>query len=124
VKTAASRRLWPGRGLALLGIMLVAANLRNAVAALSPIVTEINVDIPLGAVSLGLLGMLPPVCFALLGIFTPLITRRHGLEAPLVLALGAIVVGHLTRGLSGSFTVLVIGSVIAFAGLGSHANMA
>ncbi len=113
-----SRRLWPGRSLALLGIILVAANLRTAVAALSPIVAEINVDIPLGAVSLGVLGMLPPVCFALFGIFTPMITRRHGLEIPLVLALVAILLGHVTRGLSGSITMLIIGSVIAFAGLG------
>ena len=118
MNTAVSRRLWPGRGLALLGLILVAANLRTAVAALSPIVTEINVDIPLGAVSVGVLGMLPPVCFAFFGIFTPMITRRHGLELPLVLALGAILVGHLTRGLSGSFAMLIIGSVIAFAGLG------
>jgi len=118
VNTAASRRLWPGRGLALLGIILVAANLRNAVAALSPIVAEINVDIPLDAVSLGVLGMLPPVCFALFGIFTPMITRRRGLELPLVVALGAIMIGHVTRGLSGSITMLIIGSVIAFAGLG------
>ncbi|TFD24580.1 MFS transporter [Cryobacterium lyxosi] len=118
MKTAVSRRLWPGRSLALLGIILVAANLRTAVAALSPIVAEINVDIPLGAVSLGVLGMLPPVCFALFGIFTPMITRRHGLEIPLVLALVAILLGHVTRGLSGSITMLIIGSVIAFAGLG------
>ncbi|WP_105034374.1 MFS transporter [Cryobacterium aureum] len=118
MNTVVSRRLWPGRGLALLGIILVAANLRTAVAALSPIVTQINADIPLGAVSLGVLGMLPPVCFALLGIFTPLFTRRHGLEAPLVLALVAILLGHVTRGLSGSITMLIIGSVIAFAGLG------
>jgi CP family cyanate transporter-like MFS transporter len=97
---------------------LVAANLRTAVAALSPIVTEVNVDIPLGVVSLGVLGMLPPVCFAIFGIFTPLITRRHGLEVPLLFALLAIMVGHVSRGLSGSITMLIIGSVIAFAGLG------
>ncbi|TFD50870.1 MFS transporter [Cryobacterium sp. Hh11] len=116
--TATPSPLWPGRGLALLGIILVAANLRNAVTALSPIVAEINVDIPLGVVALGVLGMLPPVCFAVFGIFTPMITRRHGLELPLVLALLAILVGHFTRGSSGSITMLIIGSVIAFAGLG------
>ena len=115
---AVSRRLRPGRGLALLGIIVVAANLRTAVAALSPIVTEVNVDIPLGAISLGVLGMLPPVCFALFGIFTPMIARRHGLELPLVLALVAILIGHITRGLSGSITMLIFGSVLAFAGLG------
>ena len=118
MNNAVPRRLLAGRGLALLGILVVAANLRTAVAALSPIVTEIDVDIPLGAVSLGVLGMLPPVCFAVFGIFTPMITRRHGLELPLVLALLAILIGHLTRGLSGSITMLILGSVIAFAGLG------
>ncbi|TFB72638.1 MFS transporter [Cryobacterium glaciale] len=118
MNTAVSRRLLPGRGLALLGLIVVAANLRTAVAALSPIVTEVNVDIPLGALSLGVLGMLPPVCFAVFGIFSPMITRRHGLELPLVLALVAILIGHVTRGLSGSITMLVLGSVIAFAGLG------
>ncbi|SEN35263.1 MFS transporter [Cryobacterium luteum] len=118
MNTAVSRRLLPGRGLALLGLLVVAANLRTAVAALSPIVAEVNADIPLGAISLGVLGMLPPVCFAFFGIFTPMITRRHGLEVPLVLALVAILIGHVTRGLSGSLTVLILGSVIAFAGLG------
>ncbi len=118
MNTVASRPLWRGRSLALLGIVFVAANLRNAVAALSPIVNQINVDIPLNAVSLGVLGMLPPVCFAVFGIFTPMITRRRGLELPLVVALLAIMAGHVTRGLSDSLASLIIGSVIAFAGLG------
>ncbi|TFC50742.1 MULTISPECIES: MFS transporter [unclassified Cryobacterium] len=112
------RPLWTGRTLALLGIVLVAANLRTAVAALSPIVSQISTDIPLTATSIGLLGMLPPVCFAVFGIFTPVFTRRLGLENVLVLALTAMLIGHLTRGGAGSLTALMIGSVITFAGLG------
>jgi CP family cyanate transporter-like MFS transporter len=54
-----------------LGILLVAANLRSAVAALSPIVAQIRVDVPLDSVSLGNLGMMPPICFAAFGIVTP-----------------------------------------------------
>lgn len=107
-----------GRALALVGIVLVAANLRTAVAALSPIVTQVNADIPLGAVFIGVLGMLPPVCFAVFGIFAPVFTRRLGLEPVLILALAAMVLGHLARGLSGSLTWLIIGSVITFAGMG------
>ncbi|HSP51802.1 MAG TPA: MFS transporter, partial [Cryobacterium sp.] len=115
---AAPRALWAGRTLALVGILLVAANLRTAVAALSPIVTEVSVDVPLGAVAIGVLGMLPPVCFAFFGVFTPVFTRRHGLEQVLVLALITMLAGHVVRGLSGSVAVLILGSVITFAGLG------
>lgn len=112
------RSLWAGRTLALVGIVLVAINLRTAVAALSPIVSEISTDIPLSATAIGVLGMLPPVCFAVFGIFTPAYTRRLGLENVLVLALTAMLIGHLTRGLAGALPVLLIGSVITFAGLG------
>ena len=112
------RPLWTGRTLALLGIVLVAANLRTAVAALSPIVSQISTDIPLTATAIGLLGMLPPVCFAVFGIFTPVFTRRLGLENVLVLALTAMLIGHLTRGAAGSLTALMLGSVVTFAGLG------
>ncbi|TFD74268.1 MFS transporter [Cryobacterium sp. Sr8] len=113
-----ARSLWAGRTLALLGILLVAANLRTAVAALSPIITRIDVDIPLEALAIGVVGMLPPVCFALFGIFTPMFTKRHGLETVLALSLVALLVGHLARGLSGSLAVLLLGSVVTFAGLG------
>lgn len=116
---APAPRLWAGRTLALLGILLVAANLRTAVTALSPIVTQISVDLPLSAVTIGVLGMLPPICFAIFGIFTPVLTRRIGLENVLLLSLGAILVGSLVRGFSGSVLILLLGSVITFAGLGS-----
>ncbi|MFC6357335.1 MFS transporter [Luethyella okanaganae] len=113
-----ARPLWAGRTLALLGILFVAANLRTAVAALSPIVPEIGADIPLSAAALGVLGMLPPVCFAVFGIFSPVFTRRFGLEAVLIVALGAILVGHVLRGAAGGLPWLLIGSAVTFAGLG------
>jgi len=118
VSISPPRPLWTGRTLALVGIVLVAANLRTAVAALSPIVGEINVDIPLSSTAIGVLGMLPPVCFAVFGIFTPVFTRKLGLENVLVLALVAMLAGHITRGLAGSLGLLVLGSIITFAGLG------
>ncbi|PPL15558.1 MFS transporter [Microterricola pindariensis] len=113
-----ARPLWAGRTLALLGILIVALNLRTAVAALSPIADHIAADIPLSPTALGVLGMLPPVCFALFGIFTPVFTRRIGLEPTLIIALVAIVLGHSVRGLSVSLPMLLLGSAITFAGLG------
>jgi CP family cyanate transporter-like MFS transporter len=112
------RPLWRGRVLALVGIVLVAANLRTAVTSLSPIFGEIDGDIGVGSVGLGLLGMLPPLCFALFGVFTPRLVRRLHLEPVLLLALGSIVAGHLVRSLAPNFAVLAIGSALCFAGIG------
>lgn len=109
--------LWAGRTMALIGIVLVSLNLRTAVAAVSPIVTEIGADIPLSVVGLGVLGMLPPVCFALFGLLTPLATRWASLELVAMLTLVAILAGHLVRSASTSFTMLVVGSIVAFAGM-------
>ncbi|SDZ07222.1 MFS transporter [Herbiconiux ginsengi] len=112
------RPLWRGRVLALLAIVFVALNLRTAVAALSPIFDEISADIPLGSVGIGLLGMLPPVCFAVVGLFAPALHRRFGLERVVIGALTAILLGQLARGASGSYLVLVLASTLTFAGMG------
>ncbi|MGN7800622.1 MFS transporter [Leifsonia sp. 22587] len=116
--TAVARPLWHGRAIALVGILLVAANLRTAVAALSPIFAEIRADFPVSSIGVGLLGMLPPVCFALFGLIAPSFTRRLSLEAVVVLALGVMVIGHLLRAAAPSFVVLAIGSAVTFAGMG------
>ena len=112
------RPLWAGRSLALAGILLVALNLRSAVANLSPIISEIRADIGLPVWVVGVLGMLPPVCFAVFGVFAPVLTRRFGLEVMVIVALAAITLGHLARGLAPSQLWLMLGSVLAFAGLG------
>lgn len=107
-----------GRVLAFVGIILVAANLRTAVGALSPILGRISADLPLDPVVVGLLGSMPPVCFAIFGILTPALVRRTKLEVVLIAALGAILLGHLIRGIAGDVLVLVLGSAVTFAGLG------
>ncbi|MCS5719312.1 MFS transporter [Herbiconiux sp. CPCC 205763] len=112
------RPLWRGRVLALLAIVFVALNLRTAVAALSPIFEEISADIPLTSVGIGLLGMLPPICFAVVGLFAPALHRRFGLERVVIGALTAILLGQLARGASGSYLVLALASTLTFAGMG------
>ncbi|AXH35804.1 MFS transporter [Humibacter sp. BT305] len=107
-----------GGVLALVGIVVLALNLRTSVAALSPVVDEVGADIPLSAAGLGILGMLPPLCFAAFGLLTPPLQRRLGIETLLVVALAAIGVGDVVRGLATSYPVLLLGSVITFAGMG------
>lgn len=113
-----ARPLWQGRSIALLGILLVAANLRTAVAALSPIFAEIRTEFDVTSIDVGLLGMLPPVCFALFGLIAPSFTRRLSLETLVLLALGVMLLGHVVRASAGSFAVLAIGSAVTFAGMG------
>jgi CP family cyanate transporter-like MFS transporter len=112
------RPLWHGRAIALVGILLVAANLRTAVAALSPIYAEIRAEFPVSSLGVGVLGMLPPICFAVFGLVAPAFTRRLSLEAVLLCALGAMLTGHLVRAAAPSFLVLALGSAITFAGMG------
>lgn len=115
---ARSLPVWAGRTAALLGILLVALTLRQAVAAVSPILDDIRVDIPLSSVGVGLLGALPPVLFAISGFVTPLVARRLGLERSLLLALVLMVIGHLVRALAPDYLVLALGTVFALAGAG------
>ncbi|RXZ49711.1 CynX/NimT family MFS transporter [Agromyces binzhouensis] len=114
----ATRPLWHGRTLALLGILLVAFNLRTAVASLSPILDLVERDIPVSTALVAVLGMLPPLCYALFGIATPVVTRRFGLEPVLVAALVALVLGSVGRGLAGSAWWLLAASTLTFAAVG------
>ena len=87
-------------------------------AALSPIVEAVSEDIPLEAVGLGLLGTLPPLCFAIFGLLAPTFQRRVRLETLLLVPLVAILLGHLVRAAAPSYPLLALGSALAFAGMG------
>lgn len=110
--------LWAGRAAAVIGVILIALNLRSAVAALSPILGLVDADIPLTSIGIGLLGMLPPLAFAVSGLVAPLVARRLGLEATMAVACVAMVIGPLVRAEAPSYSVLVAGSVVVLAGMG------
>jgi len=110
--------LWAGRTAALLGIVLVAFSLRQAVAAVSPILGDIRTDIPLSDLDVGWLGTLPPLLFATSGFIAPRIARGLGLDRGIVVASLLMTAGHLLRAFAPGTAVLIIGSVIAFAGTG------
>ena len=112
------RPLWAGRAAAVIGIVLLALNLRTAVAVLSPILSYVSGDIPLNSIGIGLLGMLAPLAFAASGFIAPVVARRIGLELTTLLACGAMIVGPVLRGVAPTYLVLVLGSVFALAGMG------
>ncbi|MET8092028.1 MFS transporter [Micromonospora sp. NPDC005220] len=110
--------LWAGRTAALLGIVLVAFTLRQAVATISPILGNIRVDIPISNIGVGLLGTLPPILLAASGFVAPRVARGFGLDGGIVLALLLMTLGHLVRAFAPGFAVLLGGSVVALAGTG------
>ncbi len=103
---------------ALLGTVLVAFTLRQAVAAVSPIVGDIRADFPVSNLDVGLLGTAPPLLFAASGFTAPCVARRLGLDGGIVLALVLITVGHLVRAFAPGVAMLLVGSIVAFAGTG------
>jgi CP family cyanate transporter-like MFS transporter len=118
VTNAALRPLWAGRTLALVGIVAVAFILRSAVASLSPVLGALEEEIPLSALAVGFLGMLPPLCYAVFGIVTPVFARRSSLEATLLVSLGALAIGLVGRGLAPSAWWLLASSALTFAAIG------
>ncbi|GGC92217.1 putative MFS transporter [Tersicoccus solisilvae] len=104
--------------LALTGIMLLAFTLRVAVTDVTPLVSTIARDVPLNATTTGLLGMLPPIAFAVFGALTPVVLRRLSGEWLAVLAMTVSIVGQVGRALTSDTGVFLTLSVFAVAGLG------
>jgi CP family cyanate transporter-like MFS transporter len=105
--------LWAGRTLALVGILLVALNLRTAVAAISPIIDHIDADIPLTAIGLGIIGTVPAIAFALSAIFGAQTAKKLGLEQLLLLSIAVMTIGHVLRALADSYFILLLGTILA-----------
>ena len=115
---APTRPLWRGRALAFTGIVLVAFSLRSAVAALSPILAEVNADLHVPTWVVGLIGAAPPICFAVFGIVTPTLERRFGLERLAAASMLVAAAAMIARALAGDGAVLLIGTVVLFAAVG------
>ena len=90
------RALWSGRALALLGILLVALNLRILTGAASPIFPLIAKSFPLPDMAIAVLGALAPAGFAVASFITPKLGRKIGIEWGLVLAI-SLIQRRLTR---------------------------
>ncbi|WP_236123245.1 MFS transporter [Cellulomonas palmilytica] len=109
---------WRGRLVVLAGIVLVALNLRIAVAAVSPIVDVVREDVALSPAQVGVLGTVPLLSFAVFGALASPLGRRLGLEPTLVLALALSVAGEAARALSSTAPAFLAWSVLALAGMG------
>lgn len=116
--SAAASRSWGGRALVLFGIALSAFNLRTAVTSLTPLLDELGQLFGFGSTMTGVFGMLPSAAFAAFGVITPAIAHRIGLERAALLSMLLAALGLVVRSLGGDTGSLLIGSVVALAGMG------
>ncbi|WP_435818962.1 MFS transporter [Micromonospora chersina] len=109
----------PARGglLVLVGMLLVAVNLRAAVTSLGALLDEIRDGLGLSGTMAGLVTTLPTIAFAGLGALTPWLVRRWAAARVLVVAMLALTVGQVLRVLTDSAAVFVLTSALALAGI-------
>ena len=102
--------------LRLVAVLLVALNLRSAIAAVAPILGVLRADLGLTPTAAGLLTTLPVLCFALLAPASVALSRRVGLYGAILLGCGGIVIGSIVRVLDG-VPVLLGATVVVGAGM-------
>lgn len=103
--------------LLLLGLILVALNLRPALSSMAPMLSEVSKTLGLSAAHAGLLTTLPVLCLGLFAPLAPVLARRFGAER-VVLGILLMLAGGITlRSSFGTFG-LFAGSVLAGASIG------
>ena len=107
-----------GHWLALAAIVLTAVNLRTAVTSITPLLARLGEQFGFGTGMTGVFGMLPTAAFAVAGVLTPRLIGRLGAERTALLAMAISCAGLLLRAGAGSTTMLLLGSLLALAGMG------
>lgn len=83
--------------LLLIGILLIAANLRAPITGLAPVLALIQQEFVFSTARAGLLTTLPLLAFALVSPLAPALARRLGLERTLFGALALVAGGVVLR---------------------------
>ena len=82
-------------------LFLGALNLRPSVTTVGPLLPQLGADLQLTESVQGILTALPLLSFGLVSPIVPRLTRRIGLEPSVVVAMGLIAAGALTRSFGG-----------------------
>ncbi|MFG1954904.1 MFS transporter [Micromonospora sp. NPDC048830] len=116
---AAAAKAGPVRAglLVLVGMLLVAVNLRAAVTSLGALLDEVRTGLGLSGAMAGFVTTLPTIAFAGLGALTPWLVRRVAPARVLVVAMLALAAGQVLRVLTGSAPVFLVASALALAGI-------
>ena len=103
--------------LLLLGLVLVALNLRPALSSLAPMLSEVSRALGLSAAEAGLLTTLPVLCLGLFAPLAPWLARRFGAERVVLGILLTLAGGIILRSSFGEIG-LFGGSILAGASIG------
>lgn len=115
------RRMMTDKGskyLTLLAVIFVALNLRAAMTAPAAIFDQIRASFPISDTARGIIGMLPPVSFALFGWFAPKLVPKHGLVKPILIGLGMVFFGIVGRSFSINVWMYASLSILSLGGIG------
>ncbi len=106
-------RIWRAAAL----LWLAGSGLRLTILAVPPVIAVIRDDFALNATQVGLLSSIPPALFAVAALLGSLLAARLGVKGALVGGLLLVAAGSALRGLSGSYTVLLLTTVVMSAGV-------
>lgn len=98
--------------LLIIGILVIAVNLRPALSSIGPLIEMIRVDYGLSGSMLGLLTTLPLLAFGVVSAFAPLFTKRFGLGETLLGAMALLTIGIAVRSIHG-VSWLYLGTLMA-----------
>lgn len=101
----------------LLGLVLVALNLRPALSSMAPLLSEVSASLGLSAAKAGLLTTLPVLCLGLFAPLAPILARRFGSERVVLGILMTLTCGIILRSSFGQLG-LFAGSIMAGASIG------
>ncbi|WP_163134897.1 MFS transporter [Agarivorans sp. Alg241-V36] len=109
-------RLSPVTLLTLIGVFLVALNLRAPFTSLAPVLEQIMESLSLNAAQAGFVTALPLISLAVFSSLAPKLAQRVGLEKALVVSLLCVALGVGVRSL-GYVSPLYLGTVLLGAGI-------
>src|SRR6188472_4228503 len=102
----------PKAGLLLLiGVLLVAANMRATITGIGPLLDQIGDDFGISATTLGLLAALPLVAWAVVSPFAHDLSIRFGLARVILWAIVLLAAGTIWRSFPGTELNLWLGTI-------------
>lgn len=107
----ALKRDRPSTGLWAALIFLVSLNLRPAIAAVGPVLTQMGTDLAWGEGVQGVLTAIPLIAFAVVSPFVTFLARRIGIDMSILLALLCIAAGDFMRSFGGNVGIW-LGTVV------------
>ncbi len=107
------------RGLVVVGIVVLAFNLRPAAVSVGPVLGDVRRGLAMSGAEAGLLTSLPVLAFACFGALAPRVARGFGVHRTTLVALLCVVVGLAGRSAVSSIPAFLLLSLVALSGMAS-----